>query len=138
MKTRLKTGDILLFAGLLLAAVAGGIWWLANSANEGDFSANGAVVVTQTKDGFYRADPLDADASYTIETPGTGSGDDAQRGSNTVRISGGTVEVERSNCGNQVCVEHDPIERIGEQIVCLPHGLVVEIVERESDATELH
>ena len=37
MKTRLKTGDTLLFAGLLLAAVAGGIWWLANSANEAIF-----------------------------------------------------------------------------------------------------
>lgn len=138
MKTRLKTGDILLFTGLLLTAVIGGIWWLANSANAGDFSASGALVVTQTKDGFRRTDPLSTETTYVVETPGTETGSDAHEGLNTIRIADGTVEVESANCSNQVCVEHDPIKDAGEEIVCLPHGLVVEIVQDESQATVLH
>lgn len=138
MKTRIKTGDILLFAGLLLAAVIGGICWLENSANAGDFSASGALVVTQTKEGFRRVDPLSTETTYVVETPGTGTGPDAHEGLNTIRIANGTVEVESANCNNQVCVEHDPIASVGEEIVCLPHGLVVEIVQDESQATVLH
>ena len=42
-----------------------------------------------------------------------------------------------SNCSNQVCVNHDPISQAGEQIVCLPHGLVVEIVQDEDMASKL-
>lgn len=138
MKTRIKTGDILLFTGLLLAAVIGGIWWLANSANAGDFSASGALVVTQTKEGFRRTDPLSTETTYVVETPGTGTGPDAHEGLNTIRIANGAVKVESANCNNQVCVEHDPIASVGEEIVCLPHGLVVEIVQDESQATVLH
>lgn len=138
MKTRIKTGDILLFTGLLLAAVIGGIWWLANSANAGDFSASGALVVTQTKEGFRRTDPLSTETTYVVETSGTGTGPDAHEGLNTIRIANGTVKVESANCNNQVCVEHDPIAGVGEEIVCLPHGLVVEIVQDESQATVLH
>ena len=117
MKTRIKTGDILLFTGLLLAAVIGGIWWLANSANAGDFSASGALVVTQTKEGFRRTDPLSTETTYVVETPGTGTGPDAHEGLNTIRIANGTVKVESANCNNQVCVEHDPIAGVGEEIV---------------------
>lgn len=138
MNLRLKKGDVLLFAGLLIAALAGAAWWVLDSANDNDLSANGGFVVSQSKSGWYRCDPLTGDVTYEIETPGTGAGNDAQKGINTVRISGGTVEVASANCGNQVCVEHDPVSHAGEQIVCLPHGVVVEVVEHESDATPLH
>lgn len=137
MKHRFKTGDLCLIAALLLAFAGGGAWWLANYANGRDASANGPVVVTQSKDGFRRVDELSRDAVFTVETPGTGSGRDANGGENVVSISGGSVEVESANCGNQVCVEHAPISQAGEQIVCLPHGLVVEVVAEESDAAAL-
>ena len=32
-----------------------------------------------------------------------------------------------SDCRNQVCVNHAPISRSGESIICLPHKLVVRI-----------
>lgn len=137
VKHRLKFGDLCLIAALLIALVGGCAWWLINYANGRDASANGPVVVTQTKDGFRRVDELSRDTVFTVETPGTGSGQDAEGGENVISISEGRVEVKSANCGNQVCVDHSPISRTGEQIVCLPHGLVVEVVEEESDAASL-
>lgn len=46
---------------------------------------------------------------------------------NVVRIENGTVWMESSDCHNQVCVDHAPISRSGESIICLPHKLVVRI-----------
>lgn len=138
MKICLKKGDILLVAALLLLAACGAIWYGTNSANGAKSSVNGMKVVTQSSDGFYRCDPLDGDASFTVRTTGTAQGDDANRGENLVRIHDGSVRVERSNCGNQVCVNHDPVSSAGEQIICLPHGLVIEVVEHEEDASALH
>lgn len=137
VKHRLKTGDLCLIAALLLALVGGGAWWLINYANGRNTSANGLVVVTQSKDGFRRVDELARDATFTVETNGTGSGRDADGGENVISISEGRVEVKSANCGNQVCVEHAPISQAGEQIACLPHGLVVEVVAEESDAAAL-
>ena len=117
--------------------MGGGAWWLINYANGRNTSANGLVVVTQSKDGFRRVDELARDATFTVETNGTGSGRDADGGENVISISEGRVEVKSANCGNQVCVEHAPISQAGEQIVCLPHGLVFEVVAEESDAAAL-
>ena len=125
--------DLILIVAVLGIALA----WLALSRPWAGGGAGPAVVVCQSQDGFYRADPLDSDTTYTVDTPGTGSGPDADGGKNTVRISGGTVDVTFANCANQVCADHDPIDQAGEQIVCLPHGVVIEIVEREQDAARL-
>lgn len=137
MKFHLKFGDRLLLAGLLLASLIGGGLWLLHSANDGVFSVNGAVVVTQTKGGFRRVDPLGKNVTFNVETPAQEHGDGAETWVNVVSISNGRVSVESANCDNQVCVEHEPIGRIGEQIVCLPHGLVIEVVRDESEASHL-
>lgn len=137
MSVPIKRGDFVLLS-VLGVALAVGLFRLGTSyANGRKASANGMLVVTQTKDGFRRVDPLDTDAEYTVETSGTGSGADADGGLNTVRIRDGKVRVVSANCANQVCVEHDPVGEEGGQIVCLPHGMVVEVVADESDATSL-
>ena len=76
-------------------------------------------------------------SAQAAKTNGAGSGRDADGGENVISISEGRGEVKSANCGNQVCVEHAPISQAGEQIVCLPHGLVVEVVAEESDAAAL-
>lgn len=135
MASQLKSGDKALLAILTLAAMAGG-WWYLDSDTTAE-EPDGLVVVCQSKDGFRRVDALDSDARYVVETPGTGLGADAEAGTNTVSIHGGEVDVIESNCHNQVCADHDPISSAGEQIVCLPHGVVIEIVEDEAQATSL-
>lgn len=122
--------DIIAIAALLAAF---GIW-LAVSGAPGAHG-EGAVVVCQSSDGFYRADPLSADVSYTVEVDGSAPGTTA--GENEVRIAHGTVDVIAADCANQVCVDHDPVDAAGEQIVCLPHGVVIEVVAREQDAARL-
>lgn len=147
MGASVKTGDRILIAVLIAVTMAGALWFAvggnwdeANRHAAGSAEAGtgaGPMVVCQTKSGFYRADPLSSTAEYTVETPGTAVGADAESGENTVRIKDGEVDVIEANCSNQVCVEHDPIDQPGEQIVCLPHGLVVEVVQDEDDASQL-
>ena len=122
---KLKPGDRVLIAVAVLAA-AGALAWFAVTALAP--AQDTLMVVCQTREGFYRADPLNTEVAYTVET---------SEGTNDVAISGGKVDVVRADCDNQVCVEHDPIASAGEQIVCLPHGMVIEVVEDEADAAQL-
>lgn len=47
---------------------------------------------------------------------------------NTIRIDGGTVTMITADCPDQICVTaFPPISKDGEQIICLPHMLVVEV-----------
>lgn len=50
---------------------------------------------------------------------------------NTVSIESGTVTMHSASCKNQVCVEHVPISRTGESIICLPNQVVVTIDGKE-------
>lgn len=125
-KRALRTGDKVLIGAIALCAlVAGGLWIAQRALPVG---GDGPVVVCQTREGFRRVDPLDAEVAYTVSGGG---------GSNTVAIDHGSVDVTWSDCSNQICVDHAPITRTGEQIVCLPHGMVVEIVADEKDAATL-
>ena len=136
-----KTGDRILLAILavtvIICALAFGARTLGGQDGQQSQGDSGAVVVCQTKSGFYRADPLSSNAEYTVETPADALGSDGEDGVNVISIEGGRVDVTESNCSNQVCADHDPISLVGEQIVCLPHGLVVEIVQDEDMASKL-
>jgi len=46
---------------------------------------------------------------------------------NLIVIKDGYVYMKEANCKNQVCVLHKPINKVGQQIVCLPNKVVVEI-----------
>ncbi|MBM6943257.1 NusG domain II-containing protein [Collinsella intestinalis] len=115
---------------MVLAAIVAlaALVWFAASALAPASAHTGLTVVCQTREGFYRTDALDADVTYTVTTV---------EGTNRVSIADGEVDVVAADCDNQVCVEHAPINAPGEQIVCLPHGMVIEVVEDEGDAAHL-
>ena len=46
---------------------------------------------------------------------------------NVIVITEDGAYMDSSTCHNQICVEHAPISRSGESIICLPHKLVVEV-----------
>lgn len=48
---------------------------------------------------------------------------------NRFRIQDGTVQMTEANCHDRTCVHTKAISRPGESIVCLPHRLVLAIVE---------
>lgn len=54
---------------------------------------------------------------------------------NQVTISQGSVLMSASSCYNQDCLDHLPISKTGENIVCLPHGFVLVI---QGAQEELH
>lgn len=48
---------------------------------------------------------------------------------NIIQIENKEVSVIEANCNNLICVNSQSIKNVGETIVCLPHNLVIEIVE---------
>lgn len=50
-------------------------------------------------------------------------------GENTVVIEDGKANVSHADCENQVCVNSPSIDVPGESIACLPHKLILEIIQ---------
>jgi len=63
---------------------------------------------------------LDEDYEYQVTT---------DMGNNRIVIKDGVVDVTAADCPDKVCENHVTIKNVGETIICLPHKLVVEIVE---------
>lgn len=54
-------------------------------------------------------------------------------GTNTFYINNGSVSMTDADCHDKVCVKMKEISRTGETIVCLPHKLVLAIVNRDEE-----
>lgn len=61
---------------------------------------------------------LDKNRTFTV---------DCDNGKNVVEIKDGKVSVIDADCKNRACVKSKAISKKGEQIVCLPHKLIVVI-----------
>ncbi|MCI9647488.1 MAG: NusG domain II-containing protein [Lachnospiraceae bacterium] len=111
----MKKNDFILIAGLLLAALAafGGIsWYLAADTQK----AEAVVEVDGQEKGRY---PLDQDTSVEIQL---------EDGSyNLLEIKDGRADITEASCPDKICVDHRPVSRRGESLVCLPNKVVVEI-----------
>lgn len=107
-----RKGDLFavaLVAALALAAAAA--FFPAGNAGEN------AVVQVYRDSLLIRELPLDADAEFEIGGEYT----------NTVRISGGRVCIESSDCPGSDCVHSGWISRPGRSIVCLPNRTEIRI-----------
>lgn len=70
--------------------------------------------------------PLSSDRTETISCP--------DGGSNTLEIIDGAARMKEADCPDNVCVGMHRISKPGETIVCLPHKLVLAIVQTGQDA----
>lgn len=103
--------DIILAVVLLLISVAGLLLYKALQ-NDGDFAvviANGEEIARFS---------LDEDTEYVINT---------ESGTNTLVIKDGKADIVSADCPDQICADHAPVSKVGESIVCLPHGVVIRI-----------
>ena len=112
MKTR-----VILF--LLLAAVAASAAWLL--LRDGDTDAPTARIL---RDGVL-LEVIDLDRvaepySFTLEDG---------RGSNTVQVDQGRIRIAEADCPDQICVNQGWISNGAVPIICLPHRLMIEIVD---------
>lgn len=111
----MKKGDIAIIVFLIMVALGGSVY-LFLKGNQGGTKY---VVITHDQKVVQRIKITDDySSSYTFK-----EGDDY----NIVKIEKGKVWIEEANCNNQVCVFENPIDKVGQAIVCLPHKLIVEI-----------
>ena len=119
----------------------GGVVWVGR-AGPGVFgvptdrrTTRALLLFAQSRNGFYRADPLNSDATYTVEAAGDAS---AEHGYNTVRIHDGVAEVaEAGLLPTRSALSTAPSASPASRSSAFPHGLVVEVVADEEDAAEL-
>lgn len=83
------------------------------------------VVIRDGEQNVYEL-PLSQDTTKTVTT---------DLGTNLIEIKDGRVRVEEANCPNQDCVHQGWVDAAGEQIVCLPHKLTVDIVDESAETT---
>lgn len=48
---------------------------------------------------------------------------------NILRISDGHADMTEADCPDRICVHSKPISKIGESIICLPHGIIVTVID---------
>ncbi len=56
---------------------------------------------------------------------------------NTLVIKNGKASVTEANCPDGICVNHKSVNRSGESIICLPHKLVVIVIDEKSADDEI-
>ena len=87
----------------------------------------GLFVVVHDSDGNVREYPLEEDRRVEVTTG---------KGRNVIAIEDGSVRIVEADCPNGTCLHQSPLRTPGAQIVCLPHELWVEIVDKSSDSGE--
>jgi hypothetical protein len=100
-------GSILLV--MIVAVVVVCIIFFSKEGSKAVLTLDGNVILEQE---------LSVDCEIPIAT---------SNGSNTFVVKDGEAYIREADCPNQICVEHAPVSKKKETIVCLPHKLVVEI-----------
>lgn len=75
-------------------------------------------------------DTVELDADYEKQYDFDGD-------TNTLVIKDGKASVTEANCKDGICVNHMPISRSGESIICLPHKLVVTVLDKVDNDSEI-
>ncbi len=114
-RMRVNVIAVLVITALALAAAAAA-YVLGNAVD-----ARTAVI--QDADGNTFAMPLSKDDVLTVAS---------SAGTNVVEVQSGKVRVSEADCPNQDCVDQGWISNARQQIVCLPHKLVVNITDEDA------
>lgn len=110
----------IIIVGIVIAALLGILGYHFYNAQG---KTNYEVKITQNTN-VIRLLPLNQDYEEKI------SDGDAY---NVVQIKDGKVSVTEANCANQICVRSQAISQPGETIACLPHKLLIEIVQEGNE-----
>lgn len=88
----------------------------------------GLQVVIHDGDGNTRSALLNEDARIIVDT---------SLGHNVVVIQGGAAHMEEADCPRGDCLRQGAISRPGEQLICLPHKLWVEIAQDGGGSSQM-
>lgn len=117
-----KKLNLILAVAIAAVACAGLVATRLIGANT---DANTATVVIRDGAQNVYELPLGQDVTKSVTT---------DLGTNVIEIKDGRVHVEEADCPNQDCVHQGWIDAAGQQIVCLPHKLTVDIVDGGAEA----
>ena len=111
--------DIILIVSLLLVAAIALIYLFC-------FRSEGNAVKITIDGKTYATFSLDKDITEDIYT-----GENSER-LNRLIIKDGKAYMSTATCPDGICVDHAPIYRDGESIVCLPHGVVITVITQDT------
>lgn len=114
-RMRINVIAVLVITALALAA--------AMAANALGNAVDARTAVIQDADGNTFTMPLSQDDVLTVAS---------SAGTNVIEVQAGKVRVSEADCPNQDCVDQGWISNAGQQIVCLPHKLVVNITDEDA------
>lgn len=114
-RMRINVIAVLVITALALTAAA--------AANALGNAVDARTAVIQDADGNTFAMPLSKDDVLTVAS---------SAGTNVIEVQSGKVRVSEADCPNQDCVDQGWISNAGQQIVCLPHKLVVNITDKDA------
>ena len=84
------------------------------------------VEIVQNGEVIYTLDlASEKDRSFNIDSP--------DGGYNTVTISGGTICISDADCPDKTCIKTGTLRYESVPIVCLPHKLVIKLVDEPKD-----
>lgn len=118
----IKKNDLIL-AGVILIIALAAVIFINVTRKEG------AMVVVTIGGEVYKTLPLDEDTRLTIG--------DEQGNYNVLEIKGGEAKMTEANCPDKICVAHRSIHYDHESIICLPHGVSVEIKDGEKGDVDI-
>ncbi len=116
----MKKNDLFLIGVLLLISLVLGIGLSFYKKNATEEAPAAVVTIDGIEYGTY---PLDEDRVERIDI---GDGE-----YNILEIKDGQAFMSEASCPDQICVLHSHIRYTGESIVCLPHKVLVEIINGE-------
>lgn len=114
----MKKNDLILAAAVILTACA--VLAFQYCSRSG-----GEQYVEITVDGdLYGTYSLNEDCTIRIN------------GTNRLVIKDGHAEMDWADCPDQICVNHSPVNKNGESIICLPNKVVVSVVSPEESGLD--
>jgi hypothetical protein len=118
----IRKNDMILIGAIIIIAVAAlFIVQLTKS--------DGARVVITVDGENYKTLDLNKDTTVNITKH--------DENKNIIEIKDGKVKMIEANCPDKLCVKHNSIHYNYETIVCLPHKVVVEIVDGEESDIDM-
>lgn len=116
-----KQDFILIFALLAVAVVA---FFVINNV----ISKDGAKVQVLVDGEIFCEYNLKEDGEYEIES---------DYGLNILVVEAGSAYIKDADCPDKLCVNQGKISKSGQSIICLPHKLVVTIIEENGETDEV-
>ncbi|MGN1130267.1 MAG: NusG domain II-containing protein [Ruminococcus sp.] len=111
---------IIIFSAVLLVSL--GAWIFVTNFN---FSTN--IV------GIYQDNKLVKTIDLNSVTEETEIELKSENGSNTILVSNGHIRMKSADCPDKICVKHGDLTESGTPIICLPHKVIIQFENPNSD-----